>query len=242
MIRAMSRSRLLSSCVLAALSIMTSSTSLAGQLPSDVRSNHWAAGAVEQVLSSGVMKLEDDHQFHGEAHVTHIQAVIALAALAKKLETSNWKLGEIKPVPDKVEKTLTQAAWQAKPVTRYELASALARFGNYFAKAVTRPKPDAKDLGKSVILAANVKVPVQAGSPAYASYQYLAAGRMISPTSPLLRADNLPLKAAELSRGIAEAAAGVNDKLTEMGHDETGSTPDKSFHPKKPAPRRRIAN
>jgi hypothetical protein len=239
--RAMDLCRFLGLCVLVAASISAAPRSLTGQLPSDVRADHWAAGAVEQILKSGVMSVQDDHQFHGEAHVTHIQAVIALAAIAKKLEAGTWQVGVSKPVPEKVEKTLTQTAWQTKPVTRYELASALVRFGNYFTKAVARPKPDAKDLGKSEILAANVKVPVSPGSPAYAAFKFLSDGKMITPTSPLLKADNLPIKAGELSRGIAEAAVGVNDKLTEMGHDENGNTPDKSFHPKKPAPRHQPA-
>ncbi len=229
--------RVLSLCGLIAGSISAWSPYAAGQLPSDVRSNHWAAGAVEQILKSGVMSVQDDHQFHGEAHVTHLQVVIAIAAIAKKLEGGAWQVGDSKPVPDKVEKTLRQASWKSKPVTRYELASVLARFGNYFTRAVSRPKPDAKDLGKSDILASNVKAPVPPGSPAYAAYKYLVDGRMISATSPLLKPDNLPVKAGELSRGIAEAAAGVNDKLSEMGHDEFGNTPDKSFKAKKPTPR-----
>jgi len=236
MIRAIDLCRLPGLCILVLASVAAAAPTFAAELPSDVRSNHWAAGAVEQILRSGVMSVQDDHQFHGEAHVTHLQAVIALAAIAKKLETGTWQVGESKPVPDKVEKTLTQTAWQTKLVTRYEFASALVRFGNYFAKAVARPKPDAKDLGKSEILPSNVKVSVLPGSPAYAACKFLADGRMISPTSPLLKPDNLPVKAAELSRGIADVAAGVNDKLTAMGQDEQGNTPDKSFQNKKPAP------
>jgi hypothetical protein len=207
---------------------------LAGQLPTDVRSDHWAAGAVEQVLKSGVMSVLPDHQFHGEAHVTHIETVVALAAITKMLEAGTWQLGVSKPVPDNVEKTLSHETWKTRFVTRYELASALVRFGNYFTKAVSRPGPGAKDLGKSIILPANTKIPVPAGNPAYGAYKYLVDGRMISQTSPLLKADNLDLKAGELSRGIAEAADGVGDKLTEMGKDAEGNTPDKSFHTKKP--------
>jgi hypothetical protein len=234
MLRAIDLRKALGLFVLVAASISVLARSATCQLPSDVRSNHWAASAVQQILKSGVLSVLEDHQFHGEAHVTHLQAVVALAAVSKKLLAGTWTPGESTPVPGKVAKTLANNAWESKPVTRYELASVLVRFGNYFTKAVPRPKPNAKDLGASEILPSNVKTPVQPGNPAYDAYKFLSDGRMITPKSPLLKADSQFLKAGELSRGVADAAAGISDKLTELGHDESGNTPDKSFHPKKP--------
>lgn len=222
-------------CVLASISLGARSSS--GQLPSDVRSNHWAASAVGQVLKSGVMAAAEDHQFHGEAHVTRAQAVIALAVMAKKLEAGGWQIGESAPVPDKVSKTLAKKSWQTKPVTRYEFASVMVRFGNYFAKAAIKPAPGATDLGKSEFMPVKPKITIPVSSPAYSSLKYLVDNKMINPTAPLLKADNTPVQASELSRGIAEVAAGVSNKLTELGHDAEGNTPDKSFHPKKPVPR-----
>lgn len=203
------------------------------QTPHDVRGSHWAARAVEQVLSSGVMHLEADHEFHGEAHVTRRDAVIALATLTKQLETGTWKSTTSKPIPDKVSKTLSQGAWETRQVTRFELASVLSRFANYYARAVPRPKPGAKDLAKSRAVPTGVVVPGPVSNPAYASLKYLTEGHMIQPTSPLLKADTVFLKGVELSQGIAEAAAGLTDRLTELGLDADGSTPDASFHKKK---------
>jgi hypothetical protein len=53
---------------------------------------------------------------------------------------------------------------------------------------------------------------------------------MIWPGSPLLKADSQPVKGEELSRGISEMAAGLNNRLTELGLDAEGNTPDASSH------------
>jgi len=57
---------------------------------------------------------------------------------------------------------------------------------------------------------------------------------MIHADSPLLHADTTFVKASELSLGLAEMASGLTDKLTELGLDADGNTPDNSFHSKKP--------
>ena len=209
---------------------------LADQLPSDVRSNHWAAGAVQEILQSGVMTSQDDHQFHGEAHVTHGQAVIALAKLAEKLEKGGWHALPSKPVPDKVSKTLGEGDWETQSVTRYEMASVLSRFGDYIANGMPHPQPGAKDLAKSEALPTGVKIPVPTSHPAYKALKYLTDHKMITAASPLLKADSQPVKGAELSRGLAEMADGLNNLFTELGKDENGNTPDNSFQPKKSSP------
>jgi S-layer homology domain len=203
------------------------------QLPSDVRQSHWAANAVKQVLANHVMSTQADHQFHGEAHVTRQEAVIAIAAIARQLESGSWHLETAKAVPDKVNKTLSTPDWQSKPVTRYEMASVLARFGNYFASAVTRPAPGTKNLGKSTALADKVTIGVPVSSPAYPALKYLADGRMIAMNSDLLKANTEFVKAAVLSRAIAQAAAGLVDRMTELGQDSDGNTPDSTFHNRK---------
>ncbi len=205
------------------------------QLPSDVRANHWAASAVKQVLANHVMPNGSDGQFHGEAHVTRQEAAIALATLAKQIEGGGWHLETAKPLPDKVAKVLSQSDWKTRKVTRYEMASALARFANYFVAAVSRPQPGAKDLAKSNALPEKVTIAIPKNAPAYSALQYLAAGRMIGPGSDLLTANTSLIQAAALSKGIAQVAAGLVDKMTELGLDSSGSTPDSSFHNRKTA-------
>src|SRR5947207_1419049 len=109
-------------------------------LPSDVGSNHWAASAVQTVLKNSVMSISSDKAFHGEAKVTHKEAVVALAKLADN--------------------------------------------------------------------------------------------HMIWPGSPLLTADDKPVQGEEMSRGLMEMITGLNNKFTELGHDEKGNTIDNSFHGK----------
>src|SRR5215470_16828377 len=120
-----------------------------GQVPSDVRNGHWAGQAVQQVLQNGVMTPEADKLFHGEAKVTHTQAAIAIANLAKALEAGKWTPGKSAPVSMKIVPTLERGDWRRQKVTRYALASVLARMGDYIAKGVERGR---KDLAKSEIL------------------------------------------------------------------------------------------
>ncbi len=208
----------------------------ADTLPSDVRSNHWAAPAVQEVLSNKVLATEKDHNFHGEAKVTHVQAVIALANLAHALESGTWKAAHSKAVPARVGAITAQSGWKSQPVSRYTLAAVLARMGDYVANGLPRPKPGSKDLGKSVVLPPPVKVTLPATHPAYAALTYLAANRMIWPGSPLLKADDKPVLGGEISVALSQMVAGLNDRMTELGQDEEGDTPDVNS-PKKPAPR-----
>jgi len=239
--RAICCSRILASsfasrlAAIAMFAVAISALPCCAQLPSDVRTNHWAAPAVEQAIREGIVPLQPDHQFHGEAHVTHVDAVVAVAALAKRLETNTWKLQPAHPVPDKVAKTIDQGAWKTRDLTRFELASALVRLGNYFAGAVSHPTKSAKHLGESVLLPQGVKPGIGPGHPAYQAVAYLTAGRMIAGNSPFLKPDTSFVKSAELSDLLASMAIGVNDKITELGEEEGGGTPDKSFQTKKSA-------
>jgi hypothetical protein len=196
----------------------------AAQLPADVKANHWAAAAVQQVLTNKVMTLENG-KFGGDATVTHTQAVIAVAKLARLLEAGTWKKEPSRAVPGKVISTLEQGTWKQKPVTRYALASVLARMGNYFANGVPRPAPNS-NLAKSIVLPAKPTIPPIANKEAAEAVAYLVNGRMLGPKSPVLKPENRPMLGAELSQTIAEMVIGLNDRLTDLGQDEEGNTID----------------
>ena len=204
----------------------------AQDLPSDVRSSHWAAPAVQLVLKNSVMSLGSDKAFHGEAKVTHKEAVLAVAKLAHALENNTWKSGKSAPVPDKVIPVLEKGDWKTQPLTRFALASVLARFGDYASAGLSRPKPGAKDLGMSSALPDKPEITVPKANAAYDALTYLASNNMIWPESPLLKADDKPVQGAEMSRALKEMITGLNNKMTELGHDEHGGTIDQSSHPK----------
>jgi hypothetical protein len=189
---------------------------------------------VQETLANGVMANRADGQFHGEAKVTHGEAVIALANLARAVETAKWHAASSMPVPATIKPTLEHSDWRKHLVTRYMLASLLARFGDYLTNGLTRAPADSKDTGKSEALPAKAVVKIASSNPAYASLTYLAERRMIWPGSPLLQADSQPVKGEEMSRALSEMAVGVANRLTSLGLNPDGSTPDASFHPKKP--------
>jgi hypothetical protein len=203
-------------------------------IPPDVRANHWAHAAVGQVLKNGVMTLPDGHAFHGEAKVTHTQAVISLARLAQALEAGKWKSSASVPLPNKAVVGPTSRGWRQQMVTRYMLASVLARFGNYVANGEQRPGPNDKAFGQSEAIPDKATVTVSSAHPAYASLVYLTKNRMVWPGSPLLKPDDRPLRGAELSRALNEMAAGLNDRLTDIGHDAEGNSIDVNSKPRKP--------
>jgi hypothetical protein len=188
---------------------------------------------VQQVLDNDVMGFTDGTNFRGEAKVTRTQAVVALAKLAQALETRKWKAETSDALPDNT--SAIQVVDSKQPVTRYTLALSLSRFGNYLMNGVPRPNPNGKDIAKSDVIPAPSRIPVPATHPAYKSLEYLAKKKMISPDSPLLKADSAPLKSVELSQGLAEMATGLTNLWTELGKEEDGSTPDRSFH-NKPKP------
>jgi hypothetical protein len=208
--------------------------SLAAGQPTDVPSNHWAARPVQEVLQNDVMTPTASGRFQGDALVTRTQAVIALAKLARALEDGTWHRAASVPVTNKAVKTLQQGDWKQRPVTRYTLAAVLARTGDYVANGLPRPASDAKDLGKSITLK-KVSVTVSRTNPAYDSLTYLADRRMIAPDSPLLKSDGRPVHGDELSRAITEMVVGLNDRLTPLGLDAEGNSPDASFHQKRPS-------
>jgi hypothetical protein len=204
-----------------------------GQLPPDVRAGHWAAPAVTRALQAGLLGVQADKRFHGDAKVTRLEAVMALGKLGHALVEGTWKSGgRSRPVPDSVSAVWETTDWKGEPVRRYTFAVILTRFGDYVSNAVPRPANGA-NVGKSEILP-NVSVKVSSKSPAYGTLMYLASNRMITPDSVLLKADNAPLLGGDLSRALAEVATGVNDRLTDIGKSEDGSVPKGVFQ--KPAP------
>jgi len=205
-------------------------------LPPDVRVNSWAATAVQEVLANGVMKTRTDGQFHGEAKVTHAESVVALANLARAIESNKWRHTPSIPIPGNVNHTLDHSDWRKHQVTRYMLASLLARFGDYLNNGLTRAPAESKDIGKSGAFPPKVTVTIAASHPAYASLTYLAERNMIWPGSPFLQVDSLPVTSDEMSRALSEMAAGVTNSVTSLGLNADGTTPDASFHKKKSKP------
>ena len=203
-------------------------------LPPDVRPGHWAAPFVQEALTNGVMTLTDGREFHGEARVTHAEAIGALARLARILEAGKWQTQPTRPVPETAVKPLLHGDWRGQRVTRYEMAKALANMGDYVANGLPRPDPHAKNLGKSEILPPRPPVKIAKSNSAYVDLVYLVNARMVTPNSPLLTADDKPILGAEMSRVLADVVIGLTDRATDLGQEADGSSPDASFH-KKPA-------
>lgn len=217
--------------VMAGLCLLTSGSGIAQKKPTDVRPNHPSTQAVQQVLDTGVMAFTDGTNFRGEAKVTRTQAVIAIAKLARAVETRQWKAKASVAVPGNAKNM--QVVDTTQPVTRYTLANALSRFGNYLANGLPRPAAVAKDLAKSEVLPERPRITVASSHPAYASLTYLVERRMLWPGSPLLKPDDKPLQSAELSQALAEMATGLTNLWSELGKDELGNTIDQSSRKKK---------
>ena len=115
-------------------------------------------------------------------------------------------------------------------MTRYELASVLARAGDYAANRIHFYAKGGADNGKSIALPAPPQVKLPRSAPAFAAVSYLASRRMISADSPLLKPTNAPITAGQLRVALAQTLIGLNDRLTALGHDKDGGTPDHSFH------------
>lgn len=203
----------------------------AAQLPSDVRAGHWAASAVTRALKAGLLHVQSDGQFHGDAKVTRLEAILALASLGHVLEGGAWKTGgHSRPVPDSVAAVLDKTDWKTSPVRRYAFTFILVRFADYVANAVPRPVAGA-NVGKSEALP-DVTISTPQSSPAYNALTYLARSHMIKPDSVLLKPDGTALTGRDLSHALAELAAGVNDRLTDIGKSGAG-TPAGATTPKR---------
>ena len=198
----------------------------------DVKTGHWAAPYVQTALASGLMSLTDGKDFHGEAKVTRQAAAIMLAHLAQALDTGKWQAQASRPVSPGVLKPLEHGDWATQRVTRYEMAKILVSMGDYVANGLPHAPPTAKNLGKSQALPDRAALKVPRSNAAYAALTYLGEGRMMTPKSPLLKADAMPILGGELSQALAEMVTGLVDRQTDLGLDEEGSTPDKTFHAK----------
>lgn len=226
------RITLLTICACAAL--LRCQATCAMQPPPDVRSSHWAAPAVAKTIKAKVLRLQSDGRFHGDAKVTRTEAVLALAAMGRILVEGSWNSsGRSRPVPDSVSAVWAKTDWKDEPVRRYAFAAILTRFADYLANSARRPAAGAK-VGQSEALSP-VTLSVSPDSPAYSALKYLAENRMVKPGSPLLKPDNSALAGRELSSALAELATGVTDRLTEVGKDADGNTPD--VKPNKRPPR-----
>lgn len=222
----------LTACWLSLVFCLTPAHGMA--LPADVKTTHWAAPFVQEALDNNLMSLPDGKEFHGEAKVTHSEAVFALAKLAQMLEANKWKAMKSRPVSDKTIETLEHGDWRTQKVTRYELAKVLTSMGDYIANGLPRPAPGAKDLSKSTVLPPKPVLKLDKSNPAYAALKYLVDADMVTPDSPLLKADSKLLLGVELSHALAAMVIGLNNRATELGLDEDGSTHDVNSKPKSP--------
>ena len=200
------------------------------QVPPDVRTSHWASVSVTRAVKTGLLKLQSDGQFHGDAKVTRVEAAKALAELGRVLVDGTWKSGgRSRHVPDSVAAIWEKTSWKTETVRRYAFAEILVRLGDYVANGVPRPPKGAK-VGESSAI--DTVTATRSDSPATYAVAYLAANKMIQPGSPLLKLNGPPLLGGELSRSLAAFIEGVNDRLTELGKNPDGSTPDDAFHKK----------
>ena len=199
------------------------------QTPRDLPRSHWAGAAVHEALRNGVMTLDSRQAFHGEAKVTQTQAAIALAKVALRLEARAWR-GEASGALPAPKSSLGVGAWERQTVTRYELASVLARAGDYAANGIRPAAKHSADSGKSVVLPEPPTVKLARNHSAYSAVAYLASRRMISANSPLMKPTNAPITAGQLRVALSQMLVGLTDRLTDLGHDKDGNTLDRSFH------------
>jgi hypothetical protein len=200
--------------------------------PADVKAGHWAESAVTQAVANKVMTVQSG-AFRGEKRVTKTEVAVALAALARSLEAKTWKPAKSVKVPNKAVGMVDTTAWEKQAVSRYALAIVLTKFGNYFANGVPKPPAGTQDLAKSDVLPPKLKITLATNHPAYSALTYLTERRMIAAGSPLLKPDDKPLRAQELSDALAQMAHGLTNQVTELGRDDEGGTPDKTFRQKK---------
>ncbi len=222
--------------IIALACVALSGRTMAQSLPPDVRASHWAATPVQVALRNHILSVEADKGFHGDAKVTHLQAVLALARLGKALEGGTWLGSASVPVTlAKTEVAPQSGAWEKQGVSRYVFATVMARMGDYANTGLVRAQPNEKDVGKSIVIPAPVAVKLPKSSAAYEALNYLVDHRMVSPGSALLSADDKFLQAAEMSRALRELVTGLTDRVTDLGHDADGNTHDEAFHPKNSA-------
>ena len=215
----------------AALFAACAGASAGAQLPTDVRAGHWAGASVQRALKAGLLRLQPDGRFHGEAKVTRLETAVALSTLGRALVEGTWKpIGRSRAVPDSVTQVWEKTNWKSEPVRRYAFAVILTRLGDYVANGLPRPAAGAK-VGLSEALTKVDSVPAGPGHDALA---YLAANRMIQPGSLLLKPNGDTVKGGELGKELTELTAGVVDRLTDLGKNADGSTPDDAFHKKAP--------
>lgn len=213
----------------ACFAILFVSRAGAGPLPPDIRAGHWASSAVARMLDSGVLRLQPDGKFHGDAKVTRSEALAAVSALGHSLLDGTWKAGgRSRAVPDSVTAIWNKTSWRTEPVRRYVFAAILARFADYVANGLPRPAAGT-NVGQSVAIS-TVDLKLPESSPGYPALSFLAHNRMITAGSALMKPDATPLQGGDLSRALAELAVGLNDRLTDLGKTADGSTHDEAFH------------
>ncbi len=197
--------------------------------PADVPSTHWAARAVQDVVSRGVMAAPGG-KFQGSRYVTRRELAVTVERLARSLQRGSWSASSARPVPESANVSLTG------PVTRYDLAAAISRLASLAARGLPRDTGKAYFLSEALPPRSTVRVPKS--DPAYSAIAFLAANRMAFPPSVLLAPSNQPVTGAQVSLALAQMIAGLNDRLTDEPQDREEIAPPPSREPHGHAPHR----
>lgn len=186
---------------------------LEGELK-DVPERHWAADSVRLIVSLGIMTAPGG-MFAGDRKVTRAEMVTVLARFARLLEQRRWP--DVKP--ERLPESAPSATWKKRPVTRYELAVAVARLGS-IAMAGMQEKPPAKPQDSEAI---PLPAYVEKGKyppPVERELRYLAERRYLWSGSRLLQPDRDPVTGEEAAQGLAMVIAGVNARWTAEPQNE----------------------
>jgi hypothetical protein len=166
-------------------------------------------------------------KFNGTAYVTRTELANALAQCARVLEKGNWK-----PSGSAVVSSPKNAGWKKERLSRYELAALLSKTVRIVQRGL--PAVQGKVYNASEGIPSRPKLPdALKTSAAYASLQYLAAGRMLWSDSPLLKPDSRPLTGAEVSNALIQMIVGLNDRYTDEPEkrEEIGERPTRKNKP-----------
>lgn len=183
-------------------------------LPSDVPEKHWAAGAVRDVVASGVMTALSG-RFDGGRKVTRSELVTIIARTARALEARSWPSSKPVPLPGE----LSAAKANTAPVTRYVAAAVLARVVPYALAGL--PKQAAARPQTSAAIPEAPRLPsVKNPTPAHRELQYLAQRRLVWPKSPLLNPGKQVVTGQQLSDALSQMIAGLNARMTAEPEDQ----------------------
>lgn len=203
---------------LALIALLCGAWPATAQLPKDVAPNHWASGAVRDVVSRGIMPARDG-MFKGDATVSRRDLTIALALFARSLERRQW------PSERSVKSPTSDHSTRSQKLTRYELAATLSRIGRHALQGI--PPSQGKAIFGSVVIPRGGVVKAPSTEPGYEAATYLSRNRMAYGNVVTLNPGPQPVTAGEAQLAIAFVLVGLNDKFTDepQNRDDIGPPP-----------------